>query len=248
VALVTITGDEAQLAATAALRITTLLDAAIAARGAGVLCLTGGTTPARLYALLADDREPWRRRIDWPRIHVFWGDERHVPPDHPDSNFGMAHRTLLSRVPIPAAHIHRMRGEFAEASDAAAEYEPHLRRFDVMLLGLGEDAHIASLFPGSPLLEDDGAAAPPVRQVAAVWVEKLQTWRITLTPPVLLAAPSILMMVSGARKAAAVHAALKLADDVSTYPAHLLRRAGDRVEWIIDRAAAAPPPVAPPAR
>jgi 6-phosphogluconolactonase len=241
-AVVTTVDNEVELAAAAAARLTALVEAAMTARGTAAVCLTGGSTPERLYTLLADEGEPWRSRIDWQRLHVFWGDERHVPPDHPDSNFGMAHRAMLSRVPIPPANVHRMRGEYPDAREAARAYEPELRPFDVMLLGLGEDAHIASIFPGSPLL-DRGPQGP----VAAVWAEHLHAWRITLTPPALLAAPAILMIVAGAAKAGAVRAALKLPDDVTKYPAQLLRSAGDRVEWFIDRAAAAPHD-APPAR
>jgi 6-phosphogluconolactonase len=234
VALVTVVDDDAQLATTSALRITTLIELAVAARESAVICLTGGRTPERLYDTLADERQPWRSRIDWSRVHVFWGDERHVPPDHPDSNFGMAHRTLLSRVPIPQAQIHRIEAERPDAREAARSYEAEVRdrTFDVMLLGLGEDAHIASIFPGSPLIDERSV------RVAAAWAPHLRAWRITLTPPALLDARAILMMTSGAKKADAVRAALELPEDVMRYPAQILRRADDRAEWVIDRAAA----------
>jgi 6-phosphogluconolactonase len=242
-AVVTIVDDEPALATTAADRITTLAERAIAERGTLVICLTGGSTPGRLYALLGDERHPWRSRVDWRRMHVFWGDERHVPPDHPDSNFGMAHRALLSQVPIPAAQIHRMRGEEPDAREAARRYEKELRRgfadagrsdltFDILLLGLGEDAHIASIFPGSPIVDERSV------RVAAAWAAHLKAWRITLTPAALLDARDLLVVVSGDKKADAVHAALDAPDDVARYPAQLLRAARDRVEWIIDRAAA----------
>lgn len=233
-ALVTVVDDDVQLAATGALRITTLIELAITARNGAVVCLTGGRTPERLYDTLADERQPWRARIDWSRVDVFWGDERHVPPDHPDSNFGMAYRTLLSRVPIPPARIHRIAAERPDAREAARSYEAEIRdrTFDVVLLGLGEDAHIASIFPGSPLIDERSV------RVAAAWVPHLQAWRITLTPPALLDARAILMMTSGPTKADAVRAALELPEDLMRYPAQLLRRADDRVQWIIDRAAA----------
>lgn len=246
-ALLTVAPDESALAVSAAERVTTLVHEAIVRRGNATVCLTGGTTPKRLYELLGDPLQPWRARIDWAHVHLFWGDERHVPPDHPDSNFGMAWRALVSHVPVPPAQVHRMRGEFADALDAGREYDAELRtgfavasrsdlRFDVMLLGLGENVHIASLFPGSPLLEHE-----PTDVVAAgVWVPELDKWRITLTPSALLDARAILMLVSGARKADAVYAALESEDeDVTRFPAQLLRRANDRVEWIIDRPAAA---------
>lgn len=234
VAAVTVVDDSARLAAAAALRIATLVEGAVAARNLAVLCLTGGRTPEPLYQLLADEREPWRARIDWSRLHVFWGDERHVPPDHPDSNYGMASRALLSRVPIPSTHIHRMHGEYPDARAAAREYEAGLMPFDVMLLGVGEDAHLASIFPGSPLLSGTGSAS----HVAAVWVDTLHAWRITVTPAAVLDSRAILVMATGPAKAAAIQAALDLPEDIATYPAQLLRRAGDRVEWIVDRAAA----------
>ena len=251
-ARVTVADDEVQLAAIAALRITSLIERAIAARGSAVLCLSGGRTPERLYEALADQREPWRTRIDWSRVHVFWSDERQVPPDHPDSNYAMAERTLLSRVSIPPERIHRMEGELLDAREAARRYEADLRdrTLDVALLGIGEDAHIASIFPGSPLLDDrgpQGSAPHPVNEggaglhgprVAAVWVPLLNAWRMTLTPLALLEARAMLVMASGPKKADAARAALTLPDDVMRYPAQLLRRAEDRVEWIIDRAAA----------
>ena len=247
-AVVTVVDDDVQLAKTGARRITTLIELAVAARESALICLTGGRTPERLYLTLADPREPWRARIDWSRVHVFWGDERQVPPDHPDSNFGLAYRTLLSRVPIPPAQIHRIEGELPDAREAARKYEAEVRdrTFDVELLGVGDDAHIASIFPGSPLLEHCGAGldGPPrgpqgsAPHVGAVWIEQLAAWRITLTPPAVIEARAILVNGSGPHKADAVRAALTLPEDVTRYPAQLLRRAGDRVEWLIDRAAA----------
>ena len=246
-AIVIILRDEEALAAAAAERVSSRIQQSMAARGSAVICLPGGRTPRRLYELLADAGRPWRARIEWSHVHAFWGDERHVPPDHAESNFGMAHRTLLAHVPLPASQVHRMRGELPDAAAAAREYETTLRRgfalagrkdqtFDLMLLGLGEDAHIASIFPGSPLLTV-GAGG---HQVAAVWAEHLNAWRITLTPPALLAARSILLLVSGGHKAAAVQAALDAPVDEARCPAQALRAAADRVEWMIDAAAAQP--------
>jgi 6-phosphogluconolactonase len=272
VAIVTVLTDGEALAAAAAERVTALIEASIAARHGANVCLTGGQTPRRLYQQLADPSCPWRARIGWTRIDVFWGDERHVPPDHEDSNFGMAHRALLAQVPVPPAQVHRMRGELADAAEAARDYESTLQqlaelpRFDVMLLGLGEDAHIASIFPGSRLLDDvalrgaslvrlarakashragvrgggpaESGFAPQEDLAAAVRVAHLNAWRITLTPPALLDARAIVMLVSGGTKADAVRAALDGPEDLSRWPAQLLRAAGDRVEWFIDSAAA----------
>ena len=264
-ATLTVTKTEDDLARAAAERITSIVEHAIAARGSAVVSLTGGGTPRRLYSLLADDAFGWRGRIDWARLHLFWGDERHVPPAHRDSNFGMAEEALLRHVPAVASQVHRMRGEMPDAHEAARDYERELRdgfaaagrtdlTFDLMLLGLGADAHIASIFPGSELLEwrpvkgrptvrndteSVGRGFMPRQQiVAAIWAPHLNAWRITLTPRALLDALAIVMVTAGQSKADAVHAAIEDPLDVSRWPAQLLRDAGDRVEWILDRAAA----------
>ena len=256
--------DEAALAADAAERITVLVEQAIAERGRALVCLTGGSTPQRLYGLLADPAQPWRARIDWARVHLYWGDERHVPPDHADSNFGMADEALLRHVAVPPSQVHRMRGELPDARDAAAEYARELPQdpFDVMLLGLGEDAHIASIFPGSPLLGgpqvglgsqaspkadlgDDPTQGAGTGSASGVWAPHLETWRITLTPAAILHSRQIVMVVSGTSKAEAVRAALELEEDVRRWPAQLLR--GAPVDWLIDRAAARALRASPPA-
>ena len=267
-AQLTVANDEIELAHHVAERLTQLIEHAAARNGSAFVSLTGGTTPRRLYSSLADPHQPWRGRIPWSQVHLFWGDERHVPPEHPDSNFGMAKAALIEHVPVPVDQVHRIRGEMPDARDAAADYERTLdvvsgvsrpadvasafRRkdafFDVMLLGVGEDAHVASIFPGSELLgpRADGpatgreglAARPSGHRVAAVWAAPLTAWRITLTPDALLDARAIVMLVAGANKAAAVHSALSAPLDVMTSPAQLLRNAGNRVEWFLDRAAA----------
>jgi 6-phosphogluconolactonase len=253
VAVLTIVDDERALAAAAAERMTTLIELAIRERQHAMVSLTGGDSPRLLYRYLADPMQPWCSRIEWSRVHLFWGDERHVPPDHRESNFGMANDTLVSHVPISPSHVHRMRGELPDATEAAREYEAELeaafsgagrsgRTFDVMLLGLGEDAHIASIFPRSPLLHgnsEPGTGNPEQELVAAVWAPHLNAWRITLTPAALLDSRAILMIVAGAAKADAVWWALEGPEQVDHHPAQLLRRADHRVEWIIDRLAAA---------
>jgi 6-phosphogluconolactonase len=251
-------------------------------RGAAAISLTGGHTPERLYEFLADPDRPWRARIDWARVHFFWSDERNVPPDHPESNFGLANRALIPHVPIPPTHVHRMRGE-APAVEAGREYDVILRArrdeiagplFDVTLLGIGVDAHIASIFPGSPLLvrgpEGSGGADPsgprgeperlaplvpehssgtdlsssgadlsgPRELAAGVWVAKLNQWRITQTPPALLDSTAIIVMAAGSTKADAIATAIGGELNVSRCPAQLLRAADQRVEWIVDDAAA----------
>ena len=245
-AKLTVADGEETLARLAAERVTSLIAQSIGGSGSATVSLTGGNTPRRLYALLGDATHPWRHRIDWRRLHLFWGDERHVPPEHPDSNFGMARAALLDHVPVPSSQIHRMRGEIAEANAAARDYEEELRAgflaagrseptFDIMILGLGEDAHIASIFPASDLLR----TIERHDRVAAVRPPHLSAWRITLTPPALLDARAIVMVVAGDRKAAAVHAAIEGPLDIMRCPAQILRQAGDRVEWMLDRSAAA---------
>ncbi len=203
--------------------------------------LAGGSTPRALYRLLADD--PYRDRLPWNAIHFYWGDERHVPPDHADSNYRMAREAMLDRVPVPPENVHRIPAERPDAAAAAAEYEATLRaiftvaaasaddwpRFDLVQLGLGPEGHTASLFPGTPLL------AERVRWVAAPWVEAQHTFRITLTPPAINHARRTMFLVSGEEKAAALHAVLEGAREPEVYPAQIIR--GNRL-WLVDRAAA----------
>jgi 6-phosphogluconolactonase len=242
-----IANDEFDLAQRTAERLTRLIEPAVSARGRAVVSLTGGTTPRRLYAELADAGQPWRERIPWPQLRLFWGDERHVPPDHPESNYGMAKATLLDHVLVRADHVHRIHAELPDAHDAAADYEQALNvasgssrifLFDVMLLGVGADAHIASIFPGSELLNARSERRTSGARVAAVRMPHSDGWRITLTPAAILDSAAILVLVAGAKKAPAVHAALKAPLDVTAHPAQLLRAAGDRVEWFLDREAA----------
>lgn len=228
--MLTIVEDAQALAERAAARFAAVVEGVVRSSGAARVSLTGGTTPKGAYERLAS--APWSNTIPWDRVHLYWGDERHVPPDHKDSNYGMARDALVMRVAIPAAQVHRIRGELPP-DDAARLYERELPDlFDLMLLGLGEDTHIASIFPGSPVLQET------TRRVAAPWVSHLKAYRITLTPPALLSASHIVMIVAGRAKAAAVATALEAPADPARHPVHLLRAAGDRVEWLIDRAAA----------
>lgn len=227
---------------------------AAAARGEFFsVALSGGSTPRDLYRLLADPGAPFRAAIPWEAVRVFWGDERHVPPDHPDSNYRMAREELLERAPISVDNVHRIHAEEPDAAMAAAEYEatlsaafhlappssgdlPHAQktapRFDLVLLGLGPEGHTASLFPGSPALHD-GA-----RWVAAPWVEKLAAHRITLTPRALNAAAQIVFLVAGDDKAPAVREVLEGDAAPDLYPARAIRPEHGELLWLLDRAAA----------
>ena len=229
----------AELAEAAAEEFTGRAEEAVHARGRFVVALSGGSTPRRLFARLADPSQPFRDRIDWRAVHLFWGDERHVPPDHPESNFRMTRETLLDAVPIPAANVHRMRGEEPDAARAAALYEDELRaffsgapRFDLVLLGLGADAHTASMFPGTAVMRERE------RWVAAPWVEKLESFRITLTPAVLDRAAAVMFLVQGEEKAGAVRAVLEGDRDADRSPAQAVRPTEGEILWLLDRAAA----------
>ena len=266
-AQLTIANDDVDLAQRAAERLTRLIEQAVSANGRASVSLTGGTTPRRLYATLSDPTQAWSSRIPWSQVHLFWGDERHVPPEHPDSNYGMAKASLLDHVSVPADHVHRIRAELPAAREAAADYERTLDvvsgfslpadvmsgfslpadvvsgfsrtfLFDIMLLGVGADAHIASIFPGSELLDPGSERRTSDARVAAVRMPDTGAWRITLTPDSILDAETIVVLVAGANKAAAVRAALEAPLDVRRYPVQLLRSAGDRVEWFLDREAA----------
>lgn len=204
---------------------------AIAARGRFIVALAGGSTPRSTYALLAGS--DFAARVDWPRVHVLWGDERCVPPDHRASNYRMARTALLDKVSIPSANVHRIRGELPPAQ-AAAAYESELEavlgaggRFDLILLGVGTDGHTASLFPGTPALEER------TRWVVENYVEKLKAWRVTLTLLVINAARQVTFLVSGATKAEPL--ARILAGE--PLPAARVQPAGGKLTWMVDRQA-----------
>lgn len=211
----------------------------IESRGRFSVALSGGSTPKRLFRVLAD--HPFREAVPWQNIHVFWGDERTVPPDHPDSNFGSAHEILLSKVAIPAANVHRIEGE-RDPEDAAVRYEQRLRRhfelaahrlpqFDLVFLGLGGDGHTASLFPDSEALNERE------RLVVAPWVKKLDTYRVTLTPPVINRAACILFLVSGQDKAEVLERILEHPDEGPLLPAQVIRPTAGELYWLVDELA-----------
>ena len=223
----------------AAERFARLTIDAVRARGRCSVALSGGTTPRRVYQLLAS--EPLRSRVPWEQIEFFWGDERHVPTDHADSNYRMAAEALLSKVPVRPKRIHHIRAEIADAALAAQEYEVEIRtafgephttpRFDLILLGLGADGHTASLFPGTTALGERH------RLCVANWVAALGAHRITMTLPLINAARDVVFIVSGAEKAAMVGQVLR-GGTASPAPATLVQPADGEIWWMLDREAA----------
>jgi 6-phosphogluconolactonase len=237
--------DAVTLAREAAQEFHRLAEAAVQERGRFAVALSGGNTPRSVYSLLASEH----KQLPWDRIHVFFGDERHVPPDHPDSNFRMASESFLSKVPIPEKNIHRIRAEL-DVETAVTEYDQQLHdffrlvdhdwpRFDLIFLGIGEDGHTASLFPGSKAL------AEASRRVAANWVEKFKTFRITLTFPVLNDASEVVFLVSGGSKARILSEILN--PGAQKYPAQSVQPENGKLLWLVDEDAgsllrlAAPP-------
>jgi 6-phosphogluconolactonase len=221
--------DAATLARAAAERFVTLATEAVAAQGQFVVALAGGSTPQATYALLAT--EEWATRVDWSRVHVLWGDERCVPPGHAESNYRMAREALLDQVPIPADHVHRIRGELPP-HQAATAYEAELRavlgaggRFDLILLGMGADGHTASLFPNTTAVEERE------QTVVAVYVERLQAWRVTLTLPAINDARHALFLVSGSTKADA----LSRVRAGEPLPAALVHPIQGHLIWLVDQ-------------
>ncbi len=230
-----------ELSRAAASAFVDMASEAVANRGAFRVTLSGGSTPKKLYSLLAGPE--FSTRIAWHAVHLFWGDERCVPPDDPESNYGMARHALLQRIPIPAGNVHRMRGEI-DPSRAAAEYEVLLResfgigptelpRFDLVLLGLGEDGHTASLFPGTSALEETE------RLAVAVYVEKLNAHRISLSLPVINRGAAVVFLVSGAGKRAIVARVLAGSGDYVELPAQRVRPTDGKLVWFLDRPAVA---------
>jgi len=213
---------------------------AVAQRGRFTIVLSGGSTPKNLYNLLATNA---RTVLPWDRMFFFWGDERHVPPTDPESNYGTAEETMLSKIPVAAGNVFRIPTENPDAAAAAEAYEHTLRKFfqlgpgeiptfDLILLGMGPDGHTASLFPGTAGLQEKS------RLVIANWVDKLKTSRLTLTLPVLNAARCVVFLVSGTDKAPALHAVLKGDAPGEQYPAKLVRPSQGSLIWLLDRAAA----------
>ena len=215
---------------------------AVEKNGRFTVALSGGSTPKALYTFLATDRE-LNARVPWQQSYFFFGDERQVPPDNPDSNFRMANEAMLSKVSIPASHVFRMKGEYQETDRAAVEYEQELRdffhvavgefpRFDLVMLGMGPDGHMASLFPGTKALDEEQ------RLVTSNWVGKFYTHRITMTAPVLNSAACVMFMVNGKDKALPLKAVLEGPHEPAQLPSQLIRPVNGTLLWLVDESAA----------
>lgn len=230
--------DTAELSLRAAEAAADTINEAVRANGTCSLVLSGGSTPRVLHHVLATQ---FRDHIPWAQVHVFWGDERYVPHSDPRSNYGMAKATLLDHVPCPDTNVHPMPTHLPDAAAAAQEYEMTLRRcfasesphFDLALLGIGPDGHTASLFPGSPALDER------TRWVVAVTAAAEPPVRLTLTVPALTASAQTYFLVTGSDKAHALRHVLAATADPNTYPAAAVRRARRPVIWWVDRDAAA---------
>lgn len=235
--------DAEQLALAAAEAVASAAAGAIAHRGRFVIALSGGHTPRRLYQSLA--APPFRERVDWSRAEFFWGDERTVPPDHEDSNFRMANELLLRPLEVPPERIHRIAAERRDVETAAQDYAMDIANcfgvaisdppppFDVVLLGMGDDGHTASLFPGTLALRETK------RWVVANPVPQHSTTRITVTYPVLNRARAVFFLVSGAGKASVLADVLCGPKDPRRLPSQQVHPADGRLEWFVDEAAAA---------
>ena len=227
--------DAEELARKAAEQFFALAGVAIIRSGRFTVALSGGSTPRALYSLLGS--ADYRERVDWRRVQLFWGDERCVPPDHAESNYRMVQEALLSKISMSPANIHRMAGE-KEPRVAANEYEEELRsffalapgqipRFDLILLGLGEDGHTASLFPGGAAVKENE------RPVATAYVERLKAHRLTLTLPVINAAAQVTFLIAGQSKRSIVNEILRSDADSFSYPAARVSPSDGPLTWLI---------------
>lgn len=240
---VRIVPDKQALFRAAAEEFAAAADSAVKARGVFHVALSGGSTPKGLFELLASDTA-LRERVPWQKVHFYWSDERHCPPDHPDSNFRMAQLVLLSKVPVVEANVHRIHGEDPDAAHAAFEYENEVKnsvgaagdeipRFDLIYLGMGPDGHTASLFPGTAAIKENQ------RLVVSNHVEKLSTDRITFTAPLINAAAGVIFMASGDDKAGTLKDVREGPYMPEILPSQLIRPVNGRLLWLVDLAAAA---------
>jgi 6-phosphogluconolactonase len=241
IAEVHILPDAQAIANRCAQRFVEIAATAVKEKGSFDVALAGGSTPKALYGLLVND-PALRTRVPWDKMHLFFGDERHVGPGDPRSNFCMATETMISKSPLKPAQVTRIKGEYPEAEDAADEYERDLRtyfklsdgqfpRFDLVLLGMGSEGHTLSIFPGTKAVREN-------RRIAVHnWVGKVLMDRITLTAPAVNNAANIIFMVAGADKAPALTAVLERFYEPDQLPAQLIQPVNGTLLWLVDTAA-----------
>jgi 6-phosphogluconolactonase len=226
----------------------TKVEQAVATRGIARIAISGGSTPKAIFKLLADPAGPFLATVPWDKLHLYWVDERCVGPDDPESNYGVCRDLLLSKVPLPAENVYRMEGEL-DPEEAAARYESVLRNsmklegaespaFDLVALGMGPDGHTASLFPHTPALDEIG------RLVVANHVAQKDTWRITLTWPVINQATEVVFEIDGASKTDVLAEVLTGPRDIERLPSQLIRPSNGKLLFLLDEAAAAKLPPA----
>jgi 6-phosphogluconolactonase len=234
--------DGAAIARRAAEQIVESAAAAVKERGVFTISLAGGSTPKTLYTLLATDAA-FRSKMPWDKTQFFFGDERHVPPDDSESNFRMANESMLSKLSLKPEQVFRIKAEYEDAEKAAKEYEQTLRsrfklsdgqlpRFDVLLLGMGDEGHTLSLFPGTKALHDNG------RLVVSNWVGKFFTTRITITAPVANNSALAIFMITKADKALALKAVLEGPYEPEQLPSQLIQPKNGKLLWLVDTTAA----------
>ncbi len=239
-----VVADAAALAVEAAERFTGAAEKAVAEQGRARIAISGGSTPKAAFGLLADPGKPWFKRVPWDKLDLFWVDERCVPPDHADSNYRMTREAMLDKVSLKPEQVHRMEGEL-EPAVAAARYESLLRnvfrlegaetpRFDLVALGMGPDGHTASLFPHTDAIHELG------RLVVANHVpQQKDSWRLTLTWPVINQASSVFFEIGGADKAGVLHEVLTGPQDPERLPSQLIWPSSGILSMVLDQAAAA---------
>jgi 6-phosphogluconolactonase len=219
------------------------VEQAVAERGVARIAISGGSTPQATFKILADPSQPFLATVPWDKVMLYWVDERCVPPDHPDSNYGVAKELLLTKVPIPEANVFRMEGELPP-EEAANRYESYLRNsmklegaespsFDFLALGMGDDGHTASLFPHTEALHEIG------RIVVANRVPQKDTWRITLTFPVINQAKEVAFEMEGPKKPDVLAKVMLGPRDPETYPSQLIRPTSGKLLLLLDEVAAA---------
>lgn len=223
----------------AAAFITQQIETVLQSRDRFTLALSGGSTPRRLHQLLAE--APYRDRIDWSKLHIFWGDERYLPLEDDRNNAKMAFDTLLNKVPVPAGQIHIMRTDLPNPEESAQQYESILHAyfdgeensFDLLLLGMGDDGHTLSLFPGTEVIHETN------KWCTAFFLKQQEMFRVTLTKTIANRSACILFLTTGAAKAPALKEVLEGAPNINTYPSQVIQPENGTTHWMVDEAAAA---------